>query len=353
MAMAGPTLHIDLTAIVANWRMFASRASQASVAAVVKADAYGLGAGPVAQALAKAGCSRFYVAWPHEGSALRRWLGGGPEISVFHGPTSDTMAVFADDHLVPVLNHPEQIRMWMSDMNSERPAAIHVDTGMNRLGLCEADWRAAAQVMTHPHRLISHLACADEDSPLNQQQLEAFHRACSLWPVSERSLAATAGTYLGANYHFDEIRPGIGLYGGGPIPPAGARPEPVIRLTAPVLQVRRVRTGQSVGYGASWTATCDSDLATVGLGYADGFLRAASNRGFVRICGQSRPVVGRVSMDLTIIDVTGLSVSPGDRVELIGTEMPLAQTARFMDTIDYEVLVRLGARLDRHYLGKE
>lgn len=351
--MAGPKLHIDIDALVANWRMFQRRAGHAQAAAVVKADAYGLGVEPVAKALAKAGCSRFYVAWPHEGSALRRVVGAAPEIIVFHGPTRDTMDVFAMYQLVPVLNHLEQIDMWLTGNIGARPTALHVDTGMNRLGLSEAHWAAAAKMFPKPIKLISHLACGDENSPRNAEQLEAFQRASALWPGIPRSLSATGGAYLGPDYHFDEIRPGIGLYGGGPAPAEGSPPHTVVTLTAPILQVRDIKKGETVGYGQTWTAKADTQLATVGLGYADGFLRAASNRGKAHIQGQKRPIVGRVSMDLIVIDVTGLSVFPGDDVEFLGPNIPLGEAASQMDTVDYEVLTRLGARLDRRYSGGE
>jgi len=356
--MAGPRLQIDLDALVANWRMFQRRAGHAYAAAVVKADAYGLGAEPVAKALAKAGCSRFYVAWPQEGSALRRILGATPEINVFHGPTRDTMDAFAMYQLVPVLNHLEQVDMWLSGNINPRPASLHVDTGMNRLGLSEAHWAAAARMLPKPHKLISHLACGDEDSPRNNEQLEAFQRASALWPGVPRSLSATGGAYLGADFHFDEIRPGIGLYGGGPKPADGSPPHGVVTLTAPILQVRDIKKGETVGYGQSWTAKADTQLATVGLGYADGFLRAASNRGKAHVQGQGgqgeiRPIVGRVSMDLIVVDVTGLSVSTGDDVEFLGPNIPPGEAANQMGTIDYEVLTRLGARLDRRYSGGE
>lgn len=351
--MAGPKLHIDLDALVANWRMFQRRAGHAHAAAVVKADAYGLGAEPVAKALARAGCLRFYVAWPREGSALRRVVGAAPEITVFHGPTRDTMDVFAMYQLVPVLNHLEQIDMWLTGNIETRPAALHVDTGMNRLGLSEAHWAAAAKMFPKPNKLISHLACGDEDSPRNAEQLEAFQRASALWAGIPRSLSATGGAYLGPDYHFDEIRPGIGLYGGGPAPAEGSPPHTVVTLTAPILQVRDIKKGETVGYGQTWTAKADTQLASVGLGYADGFLRAASNRGKAHIQGQKRPIVGRVSMDLIVIDVTGLSVFPGDDVEFLGPNIPLGEAASQMDTVDYEVLTRLGARLDRRYSGGE
>lgn len=351
--MAGPKLQIDLDALVANWRMFQRRVEPAYASAVVKADAYGLGAMPVSKALFKAGCVRFYVAWPSEGAALRRALGDTVQISVFHGPTPDTMDLFQMYQLIPVLNHLEQIDLWLSGNISPRPAALHVDTGMNRLGLSEPHWAAAAKMFPKPVRLVSHLSCGDEDSPANAEQLEAFERASALWPGIQRSLSATGGAYLGKPFQFDEIRPGIGLYGGGPAPAKGSPPHTVVTLTTSVLQVRDIKKGESAGYGRTWTAPSDATLATIGLGYADGYLRSASNKGHVIVAGQKRPIVGRVSMDLIIVDVTGLSVSPGDEIEVLGPNMPLAEVAGAMGTIDYEILTRLGSRLERSYAGDE
>lgn len=352
--MAGPRVHIDLDAVVANWRKMQHRAGKAVAAAVVKADAYGLGAEPVAKALSKAGCTRFYVAWPHEGDALRGALGAGPEILVFHGPTPDTLDVFQLHQLQPVLNHLDQIDLWLGANASARPAAIHVDVGMNRLGLSEAHWAAAAKMLPKPSRLIGHLASGDEaGSSYNKTHLEAFARAIACWPGVARSLSATGGVYLGADYHFDEVRPGIGLYGGGPIPAEGSGPNTVVTLTAPILQIRDVRKGATVGYGASWTAEKNCMLATIGLGYADGFLRAASNRGIGFVGGMKKPIIGRISMDLIVLDVTGLDVNVGDAVEFIGPNVTLAEQAEAMGTIDYEILTRLGTRVERIHVGGE
>ena len=351
--MVGPRLHIDLDAIVANWRAVQQRVAPAGAAAVVKADAYGLGADRVARALAMAGCSTFYVAWPAEGVALRRVLGSAPTILVFHGVTRDTLALFASHDLQPVLNDLAQIDLWLGSNAPSQPAAIHIDTGMNRLGLSEADWPAAARRFPTPSRLISHLACGDEMNEANAAQLARFEAGSRLWPGAPRSLSATGGVYLGRPYHFDEVRPGVGLYGGGPAPTTGPQPAVVVTLTAPILQVRDVRKGESIGYGCSWTANVDTRTATIGLGYADGYLRSASNRAQAYVKGQKRPVLGRVSMDLAVVDVTGLSVSPGDDIELIGPNMPLSEVADAMGTIDYEILTRLGSRLDRRYSGGE
>ena len=345
-------LDINLDAVVANWRMFAGRAQRAQAAAVVKADAYGLGAARVGPALADAGCTRFYVAWPEEGARLRDALGPAPEIAVFHGPTEASLNVFEAHSLEPVLNSIVQIDLWNASALAGRRASLHLDTGMNRLGVPKAQWLEAAQKLPRPRRLLSHLACGDEfGDPMNQRQLEAFASARTFWPEARRSLSATGGAYQGPDFCMDEIRPGIGLYGGGPSPPDGEGPKTVATITAPVIQVRIAQPGETVGYGATWKAERESQLATVGLGYADGFLRAASNRGMAVVQGEKRPIVGRVSMDLIVIDVTGLKVSPGDEIEFLGPKMPLAEVAGAMNTIDYEILTRLGSRFERRYLG--
>jgi len=351
--MFGPRAYIDLNAAVDNWRMLQRRAGRAMAAAVVKADAYGLGAAKVGQALARAGCKRFYVAWPREGVELRRAIELRCEIAVFHGPTAEALDDFRAHRLEPVLNTLDQIDLWTGKA-SPGAAAIHVDTGMNRLGLPEAQWAEAARKLPKPARLISHLACADEPGhPKNRKQLEAFDRAKALWPGAPRSLSATGGVYLGADFAMEEVRPGIGLYGGGPDPATGDKPKTVVTLKSPILQIRDVKRAETVGYGATWTADADRTLATVGLGYADGFLRAASNKGMGVVSGQKRPIVGRVSMDLIVVDVTGLKVSPGDEIEFLGPNMPLAEVADSMGTIDYELLTRLGSRVERLWSGGE
>jgi alanine racemase len=352
--MFAPRANIDLDAVVDNWRMLQRRAGRAEAAAVVKADAYGLGAARVGRALVKAGCKRFYVAWPREGAELRRTMGSGCEIAVFHGPTAGTLHDFSRGQLEPVLNSLEQIDLWTGGGTDRGPAAIHVDTGMNRLGLPEAVWAEAARRLPKPSRLISHLACADEPGHAkNREQLEAFNRARALWPGTPRSFSATGGVYLGADYAMEEIRPGIGLYGGGPVPTDGDGPKTVVSLNAPILQIRNVKRGETAGYGATWTADGDKTLATVGLGYADGFLRGASNTGMGVVARQRRPIIGRISMDLIVVDVTGLKVSLGDEIEFLGPNMPLTEVADSMGTIDYELLTRIGSRVWRVWTGGE
>ena len=353
--MNSPEAKIDVAAVVANWRMLASLAPEADAAAVVKADGYGLGAAPLARALARAGCRRFYVAWPQEGVALRSALGAGPEIAVLNGFAGARAQDLHDHGLQPVLNSVQDVRKWL-DLGSRRmPAALHLDTGMNRLGLSQGDWGTAAEAMRDaaPARVMSHLACADEpDHPMNRRQLDLFQGGAALWPGVARSFASTAGVYLGADYAFEEVRCGIGLYGGGPAPPQGRSLSTVLTLSTPILQVRTIEPGEAVGYGATFTAAAPTQLATIGIGYADGFLRAASNRGYAVVQGERRPILGRVSMDLVVLDVTGLSVTQGDAVELAGSAMPIGEQAAAMSTIDYELLTRLGTRVRRIYTGE-
>jgi alanine racemase len=353
--MFGPQAHIDVGAIVDNWRMFSRRAAPGKAAAVVKADAYGLGAARIAPALARAGCRRFCVAWPQEGVALRKVLGADPEIAVFHGPSKDTARDFIAHDLEPVLNSLEQVALWREAAGSvKQRRSVHVDTGMNRLGLSQARWAEAARLVPAPHRLISHLACADQpDHPMNSRQLELLLKAASFWPDAPRSFAATGGAYLGKAYTMDEVRPGIGLYGGGPAPADGEAPRTVVTLKSTILQLRAVSRGETVGYGASWTADGERTLAITGLGYADGFLRAASNRGNAVVGGVKRPIVGRVSMDLIVMDVTGTNAKAGDEIEFLGPNMPLSEVAASMGTNDYELLSRIGSRVERIWSERE
>jgi alanine racemase len=312
-------LRVNLGAIVANWRDLGARHG-AQVAGVVKADAYGLGAGPVARALRDAGCATFFVAHLTEGLALRAALGAGPDIVVLNGfpPGADGGA-----GLTPVLNHLGDVA---AHAGRGRPAVLHLDTGMARLGL---DAREQAVLAEEPGRLsglplrwvMTHLACADEPGhPLNEAQRARFADAADrIAPGIPRSLANSSGLFLGPGFRSDLARPGCALYGINPTP---GQPNPmrqVARVEAEVLQVREVAAGDTVGYGASWTAREPRRIATVAGGYADGYLRALSGRSFGLLHGRAVPLVGRVSMDLTTFDVTEIpEARPGDRLTLIG-----------------------------------
>lgn len=334
------TLHIDLQAIVANWKALAAKAPGARTAAVVKADAYGLGAARVAPALYAAGARDFFVALASEGRALRPYLPDDARINVLSGHMEGADLT----GLVPVLNSPEQFFRDRA-MRPGRPFAIQLDTGMNRLGMEAGEWAAirAEALAAKPDFIMSHLACADEpDQPANAMQLAAF-RAMTEGCDVPRSLSATGGILLGPDYHFDLVRPGIGLYGALPFADA----QPVVRLSLPVIQTRIVQSGEFVGYSATWTADGPRRIATVAAGYADGILRSISSSGAsLYAAGTACPIVGRVSMDLITVDVTGLADVPGE-LDLICPEQPVDRLADHAGTIGYEILTSLGHRYDR------
>lgn len=348
MSLTG-RLTIDLGAIAANWRALATRASGAEAAAVVKADGYGLGAARVAPVLAAAGARTFFVAQPGEGAALRAALGPEPAIYILGGfplGGGDEAALYAARDLRPVLNAPEQVAAWRA-VHDGRPAALQLDTGMNRLGLEEREL-AAIELPAGLDLVISHLACADDPrDPSNAAQLAAFRRMTAGLGLP-RSLAQTGGILLGRDYHFDLVRPGIGLYGGLPFEQA----RPVVALEVPVIQVREVAPGEAVGYGATWRAGRPARIATLSAGYADGLIRCMGNRATAWIDGVPCPFAGRVSMDLIGLDVTDApEAQPGGMAELLGPNQTVDELAAAAETIGYEVLTALGERYDRRYLS--
>ncbi|RMH42267.1 MAG: alanine racemase, partial [Alphaproteobacteria bacterium] len=305
-----------------------------------------LGVERVAPALARAGARRFFVATAEEGADLRRILGPGPDIFVFAGHMEGDAPLLEAGALVPLLNSPEQFRRDRAT-RPDGAFGIQIDTGMNRLGMEADEWRRIRDVATRqgPALVMSHLASADEpESPQNARQLAAF-RAMTAGLEARRSLAATGGILLGPSYHFDLVRPGIGLYGGRPF----AEAEPVVSLTLPVIQTRRVSAGEAVGYNATWHADTDRIIATVSAGYADGLIRSLSNRGQLFADGAPCPIVGRVSMDLITVDVTDLPAVP-DRLEILGPAQGIDALADAAGTIGYEILTSLGGRYARRYL---
>ncbi len=336
-------LRIDIGAIVANWKALAAKAPGARAAAVVKADGYGLGAAHVAPALYEAGARDFFVALAQEGRAIRPLLPDDARINVLSGH----MAGEDLTGLVPVLNSPEQ---FFRDRTTRpgQPFAIQLDSGMNRLGMEPAEWAGLRDeaIAARPDFIMSHLACADEpDHPANAAQLTAFREMTEGCDVP-LSLAATGGILLGPDYHFDLVRPGVGLYGGMPF--ADARQ--VVRLSLPVIQTRSVQPGELVGYGAIWYAGTATRVATVAAGYADGVLRALSSSGASLYAGGvACPIVGRVSMDLITADVSALSQVP-EALDLICDEQPIDVVADFAGTIGYEILTSLGSRYPRTWL---
>jgi alanine racemase len=359
LARADTILEIDLDAVAGNWRRLAARVTPGTqVAAVVKADAYGLGMGHVGPALFAAGCRLFFVANLDEGLALRRHMPDA-DIAVFNGPTAGTEAEFTAARLLPVLNDLGQIDAWRRVGSG--PAVLHIDTGMARLGLSPDE---VAALIAEPERLaglsvaaiISHLACADEPThALNPQQCATFRTLLGRLPPAPASLAASFGIFLGPDYHFTMVRPGAALYGINPLP---GQPNPmaqVVHLKAKILQVREIDSGMTVGYGAAHRMDRGGRVATVAVGYADGWLRSASQRGQARIAGQPAPVIGRISMDLVTLDVTDIDpqlTRPGTYAVLLDSDYGVDQAAAAAGTIGYEILTSLGhRRYTRVYRG--
>ena len=345
--MACGTLTIDLDALVENWRTLdAMSAPGTETGAVVKADAYGLGAGPVARALWRAGVRRFFVAMAEEGASLREAIGPDAEIFVFSGHMRGDTDTIADLALTPVLNSTEQLTRHVEALPGH-PFAIQLDTGMNRLGMEPAEWEAVRDIALSltPRLVMSHLACADEpDHPMNRRQLETF-RALTEGISAPRSLAATGGILLGPEYHFDLTRPGIGLYGGAPHTEA----RPVVRLSLPVIQTRPVAAGESVGYGNAWEAPEEREIATVSGGYADGLIRAMGGRAQLYDGDQPCPIVGRVSMDLITADITDLPARP-ESLDILCPAQGVDALAEAAGTIGYEILTALGPRYQRRHI---
>ena len=367
---AGAILTIDLGALAANYRLLRERAKGAECAAVLKADAYGLGLEPVARTLAAAGCRQYFVAQLGEGMALRRILGdrgedggGGAAIYVLNGFEAGTEAAYAEAALIPVLNALGEIDAWAAvaaNAGSAREGVINIDTGMARLGLTETDIDALA---ADPARLagiditfvMSHLACAyDRDNPLNRTQRDSFDAARARLPPAKASLASSSAIFLGREYHFDLVRPGAAIFGLAPLARTANPMAQVVRLQGKILQVRVVDSGRTVGYGATHRVTRRSRIATVAVGYGDGYLRALSNRAIGFIGGVKVPVVGRVSMDLITFDVTDIPESAcraGDYIDLISEHHGADQLAAEGGTIGYEILTSLGHRYHRRYIG--
>jgi alanine racemase len=346
-------LRIDLEALCANYRVFRDAAAGAAVAAVVKADAYGLGVEAVAPALWHEGCRNFFVADCGEGTTLRNVLRDA-RIFVFEGVLDDTIEPLLNAGLTPVLNHEDQLRLWR-ERGCGAQAAVHVDTGMHRLGFpVEVD--PAVFDGLSVSLLMTHLACADESvHPLTGLQLERFSRIGrrfrARFPDLLVSVGNSAGILGGAEPAGGLGRPGIGLYGGNPLLGSASPVRPVVTLEGRILQVRRVLPGESVGYGATFRAAGPLDVAIAGLGYADGLPRLLSNRGEAYVQGRRCPIVGRVSMDLTTVDVTGLAVAAGDWIEFMGSNVSVDEIAAWAETIPYEILTGLGCRLERRYLN--
>ena len=343
--MSTARLTINLYALAHNWRALDAK-TDVETGAVVKADAYGLGAEPVTWALAEEGVRKFFVAVAEEGATVREAVGPGPLVAVFSGHMDGDADLLRNHDLTPLINSPEQFKRHIEALPGHR-FGIQLDSGMNRLGLEPADWAELRHkaLELDPLVVMSHLACADEpEHPMNRQQLNTFKQMTDGVVVS-RSLAATGGTLLGPEFHFDFCRPGIGLYGGMPF--AGAKP--VVTVDLPVIQVRDVAEGETVGYGNSWKARRPSKIATVAAGYADGLHRAIGG-GIDAFAGnQPCPVVGRISMDLITVDVTDLPYKP-ERLRILNGHQTIDDLAKAVGTIGYEILTSLGSRYSRGYV---
>lgn len=343
--MGFATLAVDLAAVKSNWLALKALSGSGDTGAVVKADAYGLGADKVARALSDAGARAFFVALASEGAVLRNALDTRHEIFVFSGHMPGDKKLLKDNDLTPLLNSPQQLLRHMTDL-SGHPFGIQLDSGMNRLGMEPDEFRAAgAKIMrAGPKLIISHLACADEPAHAqNAAQLATFREMTAGLSVP-LSLSATGGILLGADYHFNLTRPGIGLYGGLPFEGAA----PVVRLSIPVIQTRDVAVGETVGYGATWTATRPSRIATLSAGYADGLIRAMGPNAKLWADDIPCPLAGRVSMDLMGVDVTDLPEVP-ETLDMLGPHQTVDQLADAAGTIGYEILTSLGARYKRDY----
>ncbi len=361
LAAAGATLTIDLGAVRENYRRLKARLGGARCAGVVKADGYGLGAAVVAKALRKEGCDVFFVAHVGEALDLRAALGSGPAIHVLNGLPPGAEAEAAAAGLIAVANSAEQLLAWRTTarrLGRKLPVAVQADSGMARLGMMPAEVEALgtdADAFTGLDLVLvmSHLACADEpDHAANRAQLAEFERLRRLLPAAPASLANSSGIFLGAEWHFDLARPGAALYGINPTPDADNPMRPVVRLEAKVIQTRTIGEGVGIGYGHTVIADGPLRVATISLGYADGWRRRAA--AFAHFDDMRLPFIGRVSMDSIILDVSDLpegSLKAGDMVEMIGPSQTLDEVARYSGTIAYEVLTSLGHRFQRRYVG--
>lgn len=336
-------LRLDKDALLANWQWLKKRSGAAACGAAIKANGYGLGSAEVMRHLLGAGCRDFFVSNWAEAMVLQPMISDGVSLSVLHGVRDEDMAVALASRARPVLCTEGQIARWKAAKGG--PCDVMVDTGMNRLGL---DWRGdvSAQVEgLEVATLLSHLASADEDVPLSQSQLERFKRLQGDVKAGRYSLANSAGICLGPAYAFDMTRPGIALYGGIPRKEAAGHIRQVVFPEAQVLQRRCVRAGDTIGYNATHRAVADMEIAVLNLGYADGYLRGFSGCGSVSIEGRHLPVIGRVSMDLTAVDVSALPhVAEGD---WLAVDYGLVDAAAVSGLSQYELLTGLGARFDR------
>jgi len=353
---------IDLDALTANYRYCRDQLKPASCAAVVKADGYGLGIRHVARALHHAGCRQFFTATHREGIILRSLL-PKVDIHVLEGVRSDCVEAFCDHQLIPVLITLQQVKNWASQgraLNRRLPAIIHIDSGMTRLGFGKPELQRLLEnsddlECIDLRYVMTHFASADEPgAALARRQLERFNELRQSLPPAPTSIGNSAGALLGPEFAGDMARVGIALFGGNPYQEASIPVRPVLRVQSRILQLREIREETTVGYGATYSAQAGTRIATVGIGYADGYPWSLGNRGIAAINGHRVPVVGRISMDLITLDVSGVPdkfVQPGDMVDLIGPDISLEEVAELAGTISYEILTGLGQRASRTFLG--
>src|SRR5438034_2816704 len=368
-AAATGILTVDLDAIIANWRKLEKTAVPAECAGVVKANAYGCGAEQVSRALANAGCKSFFVATLDEARVVRGAVPASAAIYVLDGFFQNAGEAYAKIDCRPVIGELNELAEW--DVFCRRSgwnggAAIHIDTGMNRLGLTVAEAQGIIpRINAGDHGItlvMSHLASAELlNNPLNARQLTAFREIASVFSGVPASLSNSSGVFLGAQFQFDMVRPGAALYGVNPTPEADNPMQPVVELKARIVQIRNVEKGETVGYGGTWTARRPTRIAIVAAGYADGYFRAGSANDGTRgaevvVAGKRCPIAGRISMDLMAVDVTDLeknAVRRGHMVTLIGEGITVDELAHHFGTIGYEVLTSLGSRYARAYKGGE
>jgi alanine racemase len=361
-AGAGAVLSIDLGAVRANYRILSQKLGGKPCAAAVKADAYGLGADEVAKALAREGCDAFFVADVNEGVSLRAALGVKPAIYLLNGLSRGSEQSCVEADLLPVLNSTEQVTLWRQHaarLGRKLPAALQVDSGMARLGMPPAEVEALAADARkfdgiELKLVVSHLACADEpEHPANRAQRAEFERLRALLPQAPASLANSSGIFLGRDYHYDLGRPGAALYGINPTPHLPNPMHRVVGLAARIIQLREIPAGAGIGYGHTFSAKQPMRLATIALGYADGWHRSAVAAAFHQ--GRRLPFVGRISMDSIILDVAEVppgSLNSGDLVELIGQHQTVDDVARLAGTIGYEIIASFGQRFHRVYMDE-
>ncbi|RYE05795.1 MAG: alanine racemase [Rickettsiaceae bacterium] len=363
MQSASCILEINLSNIQQNYKLLQSMCPSAEVGAIVKANAYGLGLQKVIPVLIKIGCRNFFVANVDEGLAARSVVTSNDNINVYvlNGIFTNDLALFDTENLIPVLNYLEQITIWQDFArykNKILPCIIHINTGINRLGVGSEEIKQIARTLMLNSSLdvkyiMSHLSASeDHNNCYNKFQLDEFNKCLEYLPTTKASLSNSSGIFLGQEYHFDLVRPGIALYGGNPTPDKPNLMQQVIRLTAPIIQVQRIKAGSQVGYNMTFVTERDTIVATLPIGYADGYPRNLSNLGEVYIDEYKSKIIGRISMDLITIDVTDLppeKIFVGREVEIIGSHCDIEKIAAITGTIPYEIMTNLSNRYKRIY----